>query len=116
VLAAGFLFVGLWPVVLTAQKMRVLPVALSLFFAAAGILVPRSLRPFRSIWIAFGELLGRVNSKIILGTVYYLMLTPVRLVMKAAGHDPMHRDFNRDCDSYRVVRQARPASHMKNQF
>jgi hypothetical protein len=48
--------------------------------------------------------------------VYYGMLTSVRLLMKAAGHDPMNRSFDRTVASYRSVRKPRPASHMKNQF
>ena len=115
-LAAGFLFIGLWPMLIKTQRPRVWAIALGLIFAAAGTLVPRALQPVRRIWMAFGNILGRVNSTLILGTVYYIMLTPVRFVMKAAGHDPMNRSFDRRLDTYRVVRKPRPVSHMKNQF
>jgi hypothetical protein len=114
--AAGFFFIGLWPMLFKAQRLRVWAIVLGVILAAAGILVPRALRPVRRIWIAFGDVLGEVNSTIILGTVYYVMLTPVRLVMKTAGHDPMNRGLDRSRNTYRVVRKPRPASHMKNQF
>jgi hypothetical protein len=116
VLAAGFLFIGLWPMLIKTQRPRGWAIALGLIFAAAGTLVPRALWPVRKIWMAFGDILGRVNSTLILGTVYYIMLTPVRFVMKAAGYDPMNRRFDGRIDTYRVLRKPRPVSHMKNQF
>ena len=116
ILTAGFLVVGVWPALFRSQSVRVWAIVLALAFAAAGVLVPSGLRPIRRAWMAFGNMLGRINRGLILGTVYYGMLTPLRLLMKAAGHDPMNRSFDRNLESYRSVRKPRPASHMKNQF
>jgi len=116
ILAMGFLVAGVWPALFRGQSVRVWAIANGLTFAAAGILVPSGLRSIRRGWIAFGNILGRINTGLILGAVYYGMLTPVRLLMKAAGRDPMNRSFDPSCVSYRSVRKPRPASHMRNQF
>ena len=63
-----------------------------------------------------GELLGWVNSKVILGSMYYLLLTPIRALMSVIGYDPMNRKFNQKVATYRVDRKARPVSHMTHQF
>jgi hypothetical protein len=63
-----------------------------------------------------GDWLGWINSKIILSVLYFVLLTPVRLVMKLMGHDSMNRKFDQKATSYRVTRRARPASHMMHQF
>jgi hypothetical protein len=63
-----------------------------------------------------GELLGWINSKVILGALYYIMLTPIRLLMSIMGYDPMNRAFNQKIATYRVNRKPRPVSHMTHQF
>jgi hypothetical protein len=63
-----------------------------------------------------GDVLGWVNSKVILSALYFTLLTPVRLLMKLAGYDPMNRKFDQKAVTYRVARSARPASHMTHQF
>jgi hypothetical protein len=114
--AVGFLLAGVWPALFRGQRVRVWAIAIGLVFAPAGVLVPSGLRSIRRVWMAFGNILGRINTGLILGAVYYGMLTPVRLLMKAAGRDPMNRSFDPGCASYRSVRKPRQASHMKNQF
>jgi hypothetical protein len=68
------------------------------------------------VWMTAGNFLGWINSKIILTALYYVVVTPVRLVMTAAGHDSMNRKFDRTTNTYRVSRKPRPAAHMKHQF
>jgi hypothetical protein len=115
-LAGGFLVAGIWPALFRGQAVRVWAMALSLAFIAAAIFIPDKLGPVRVAWIAFGNVLGRINTGLILGAVYYGMLTPGRLLMKLTGRDPMNRSFDRNTASYRSVRKARSASHMKHQF
>jgi hypothetical protein len=85
-------------------------------FGVAGIVIPSSLRHLHRIWMKIGYLLGWINSRIILSAIFYGMLTPIRVIMKIVGYDPMHRRFEQTADTYRVIRQARTASHMKRQF
>jgi hypothetical protein len=90
--------------------------ALSALFVIAGALVPNVLRLIHRVWIAFGNILGWINSKIILGLLFYIVVTPVRVIMSLTGSDPMNRKFDRETDTYRIVRKPRQVSHMKHQF
>jgi hypothetical protein len=81
-----------------------------------ALTVPRILAPVHRIWMTIGDALGWVNSRILLGLVFYGLVTPMGLVMRLRGRDPMRRRFEPRADSYRVLRQPRPGSHMTRQF
>ena len=116
ILAGGFLLISLWPVVFRHGSPRMWGLIFGVFFGVAGILVPSALRIPHRIWMKLGDWLGWINSKIILSVLYFVLLTPVRLVMKLMGHDSMNRKFDQKTTSYRVTRRARPASHIMHQF
>lgn len=81
-----------------------------------GLIVPEVLKyPYKG-WMVLGHALGWVNTRIILGIVFYGVVTPMGLVMKMKGRDPMHRNIDSEASTYRVVRQPRPVLHMKNMF
>jgi hypothetical protein len=61
------------------------------------------LRPYQG-WMALGHALGWVNSHLILGAVFVLVLQPIALVMRLAGHDPLRRRSSADASSYREHR------------
>jgi len=116
IVAAGFLVIGFWPMVFRHQGPRTWSLALAIILGMAGLLVPKALRQAYRVWMTAGELLGWINSKVILGALYYLLLTPIKVLMTIAGRDPMNRSFNRKIETYRVNRKARPVSHMTHQF
>ncbi len=65
----------------------------SLVFFLAAALVPGLLRPFFGPWMKFAEILGYINTRILLGLFYYVGVTPTGLLMRLAGKDPMTRTF-----------------------
>lgn len=67
--------------------------AASLLFFVAAFAVPAVLRPFFGPWMKFAEILGYVNTRILLGVFYYVGVTPTGLLMRLAGKDPMTRTF-----------------------
>ena len=82
-----------------------------------SLLAPASLRgPYRG-WMRFAMIIGSVVSRIVLGFVFYLVVLPTGLIMRAVGNDPMRRKSDPQADSYRVVRtkQIRP-SDMERPF
>ena len=66
--------------------------------------------------MAIGEALGWINTRVILGFVYYGIMTPMGMTMRLLGKDPMRRRFEPDANSYRVPRATRPSRHMDRQF
>jgi hypothetical protein len=76
-------------------------IAATVFWIAA-LIVPRALGPINRAWIRVGMVLGWINSRIILGLVFFLMFTPVAIVMRMVGRDAMNRKFDPDAKTYRI--------------
>ena len=83
---------------------------------ALALAWPGSLTQIYRLWMTVGEILGWINTRIILGVLFYLVFTPLGLYMRLRGKDPMRRTLEPEAKSYRVVRQPRPSSHMRHQF
>jgi hypothetical protein len=66
--------------------------------------------------MAAGAVLGAVNSRIILALVYYLLFTPLGIIGKLSGRNPLNLGFDRTAATYRVNRNPRAASHMQRHF
>jgi hypothetical protein len=66
-----------------------------------GLIAPMSLRPVYRGWMRFGLMLSKVMTPLIMGIVFFLLITPVAFLLKIFGNDPMSRDFD-GSDSYRV--------------
>ncbi len=81
-----------------------------------GLLLPRTLAPLNRIWLAVGHVLGWINSKIILGFIFFVIVTPTALAMKALGRDLLSRRLRRS-GSYWVKREVNWTSvSMRDQF
>lgn len=111
-----FVLIGVWPLLWHAQSLRLWSLLLGGVLVLLALFWPGSLTQVYRLWMALGEILGRVNSTILLSVLFYGMFTPMGLVMRLLGKDPMRRTITSEVDSYRVLRQARPASHMTHQF
>ena len=85
------------------------PWLLAAALAAGGVLAPRMLAPVYRGWMAFGHVAGWVNTRVLLGLVFYLLMVPLGLVMRAFGYVPMGRRRRPGADSYRVPRADKPA-------
>lgn len=68
-----------------------------------AVLAPMTLRPLYRVWMQFGQLMSRITTPIIMGIVFYLVITPFALGFKLLGKDAMRRKFD-DSKSYRVTR------------
>jgi hypothetical protein len=80
-----------------------------------GIAWPHGLLwPYRG-WMALGHFLGWINSHLVLGAVFLLVLQPLAMVMKLLGHDPLRRRRAAETDSYREPRP-RLSVNMKRMF
>lgn len=67
----------------------------SAVFLALGAVAPGLLRPAFGPWMKFAEFLGYVNTRILLGVFFFIGMTPIGLVMRLAGKDPMQRTFRK---------------------
>jgi hypothetical protein len=108
--------IGLWPLLWRQQSPRAWALVLAVLLVLPALVAPRALTPVYRLWMALGEVLAWINTRIILGVVFYGVVTPIGFVMRLLGHDPMRRRFERAGESYRVRCVPRPATHMMRQF
>ena len=108
-----FLIIALWPL-LNNHEIRLWSLIISLIFLILGILNSRLLNPLNKLWMKFGLLLGRIISPIIMGIIYFFVVTPTGLIMKIFRKDLLSLKRN-DEKSYWIEKNDEK-SNMKNQF
>jgi hypothetical protein len=117
VFAAVFAVIGVLPL-LSQGALRLWALAVAGAFLAAAIVVPTILGPLSRQWANFGLLLHAVVSPMILGVMYFLVITPTGLLMRVLGKDPLRLRRDRPADSYWIERRP-PGPHpetFRNQF
>ncbi|WKZ11742.1 MAG: SxtJ family membrane protein [Gammaproteobacteria bacterium] len=82
---------------------------------AWGLAAPASLRPVYRGWMKFGLLLSKVTTPLIMGIVFFLVVTPMGLVRRLAGKDSLARHFD-SAASYRVPSHKAPVSNLEKPF
>ena len=111
-----FSVIGLWPMFLRGEPLRLWAVVLGSLLILLGSLVPTWLAPVHRGWMWVGHVLGWINTRIILGVIFYGLITPIGIAFRMLGKDTMRQSFSDTSSTYRVNRQPRPRSHMKFQF
>ena len=108
-----FLLIGLWPI-LKGNELRIWSIVISLIFLILGILNSKILTPFNKVWFRFGIFLGNFISPIIMGIVFFLVVTPTGLIMKLFRKDLINLRKN-NSSTYWIEKKGIKSS-MKNQF
>ena len=108
--------IGVWPIVFRGEGPRLWALAVAVALAVPAVVLPRSLARVHRFWMALGETLGWINTRILLSVVFYGIVTPMAIVMRVLGRDPMRRRFEPGVETYRVLKPSRPGSHMTRQF
>lgn len=106
-----FLIVALWPL-LKHAPVRLSALGLALGFLAVALIAPVLLGPLNRLWLKFGVLLHAITSPIILGVMFYLVITPFGLVMRLAGKDLLSLKIDPQSPSYWIRRE--PPGPAKN--
>jgi hypothetical protein len=117
-LVVGGIFglIGIWPAVIRGGHIRLWALGVTALLVLPALLAPRVLGPAHRAWMALGSVLSWVNNRLILGLVFFGLITPIGLVIRRAGRDPMRRPFNSEANTYREHRSPRPGDHMLRQF
>ena len=108
-----FLIIGLWPL-LNSEKINLFFIFISSIFLILTLINSRILTPLSNLWIKFGELLGKVIAPIVMGFVFFLILTPISLLLRIFRKDLLKLNFN-NYSSYWIKRDKDMGS-MKKQF
>jgi hypothetical protein len=98
------------------EQLRLWALGLGVVLMALGVVLPSILAPMYKGWMRIGHVIGWINTRILLGLVFYGLVTPMGLIFRLMGKDIMRQGFAESSPSYRVVRKPRPRGHMKFQF
>lgn len=99
-----FLIVGLYPW-LFGDAVRAWSIALSVAFVLTAFVVPRLLGPLNMLWTRFGLLLHRIVSPIVLGIMFFVVVTPIGLLMRSLGKDLLRLRMEREAPTYWLERK-----------
>lgn len=112
-----FLLVGLWPLA-RGGSVRPWAIVASALFVAVALVRPAILAPLNRIWLRVGLLLHRVVNPVVMAVMFYGVITPFGLAMRATGWDPLRKRFDPLAQSYWIERRPpgpKPET-MSNQF
>ena len=109
-----FLIIGLWPLA-NGGSVRFWSLIIALIFLFLGILNSKILTPLNVLWSKFGELLGIVIAPIVMGIIFFLVVTPTGLIMRIFGKDLLRNKFQINNESY-WIKKEKSKSSMKKQF
>ena len=109
-----FLLIGLWPLINQGNPRQIF-IIFSLIFLVLGILNSKILTPFNKLWIKFGEILGRVIAPIVMAIIYFIVLTPISLIVRLFGKDLLNLRFINNKETYWINRDKKIGS-MRKQF
>ena len=108
-----FLLISFYPL-LNSESIRLWSLIVSTIFLILGILNSNLLSPLNKLWFKFGIFLGKIISPIIMGIIFFLVVTPIGLIMRLFGKDVLNLKYN-DYKSY-WIKKTGPKNKMKNQF
>ena len=109
-----FALLALWPLK-NGSNINLYFILASAIFFILGLINSKLLSPLNKSWIKLGEILGMIIAPIVMALVYFVILTPVSLVVRIFGKDLLGLKFLKEKETYWIKRKKNIAS-MKKQF
>ena len=111
---AVFLIIGLWPLI-NGESPRIVFFIIGLIFLILGLVNSKILTPLNKAWVKFGELLGKIIAPIVMAGVYFIVLTPISIIVRLFGKDLLKVKFSEKSKSYWIKRD-KDLGSMDKQF
>ena len=108
-----FLIIALWPL-LSQNDIRIWSLIIAGIFLVLGLINSKLLLPLNKIWFKFGIFLGNFIAPIVMGIIYFMVVTPTGLIMKMLGKDLLNLKKNNK-DTYWIEKD-NSNNDLKNQF
>ena len=108
-----FLLIALYPL-LKGSDLRIWSLVISFVFLVLGLINSKILTPLNRLWFKFGLLLGRFISPLIMGIIFFVVVTPIGIMMRLLKKDLLNLKYNKK-ETYWIDKSG-PKSKMKNQF
>ena len=109
-----FVLIAIYPLI-NQGEVRIWSLIISFLFLFLGLLNSKILTPLNKLWFRFGLFLGKIISPIIMAVIFFLVVTPIGLLMRLFGKDILNLKLNKKKTSY-WIEKVGPKSKMKNQF
>ena len=109
-----FLAISLWPLI-SQGDLRLWAFILALIFFVLGILNSKFLTPLNKLWMKFGIFLGSIISPFVMGVVFFMVVTPIGLIMRFLGKDLLRIKKSKFVSTYWISRE-KQNNTMKRQF
>jgi len=94
-----FILIAIYPLI-NQEEVRIWSLIISFLFLILGLLNSKILTPLNKFWFKFGILLGKIVSPIIMGIIFFLVVTPIGLLMRLFGKDVLNLKLNKKESSY----------------
>ena len=108
-----FLIIALWPLI-NDGNIRIWSLAVSIIFLILGIANAKILTPLNKLWFKFGLFLGKIVSPIVMGVIFFFVVTPTGIIMRLMRKDLLNLKKNKS-NTYWIEKKNENSS-MKNQF
>ena len=108
-----FLIIALWPLI-NDENIRLWSLIVSIIFLILGIINSKILTPLNNLWFKFGLFLGKIVSPIVMGIIFFFIVTPTGIIMRLIGKDILNLKKN-NLNTYWIEKKNENSS-MKNQF
>ena len=108
-----FLVIGIYPLINNGD-FRIWSLIISTIFLILGLINSKLLTPLNKLWFKFGIFLGRLISPIIMGLIFFFVVTPIGLILRIFGKDVLNLKYNYNKSYW--IKKTGPTSKMKNQF
>ena len=108
-----FLLIAVYPLI-NDGELRLWSLIISIFFLFLGLINSKILDPLNKFWFRFGIFLGKIISPLVMGIIFFLVVTPIGLLMRLINKDLLNLKFN-NSNTYWIEKKE-PKSKMKNQF
>ena len=109
-----FFIVSTWPLT-NEEPVRIWSAIISSVFLILGLMNSKLLTPLNKLWFKFGMILGAIIAPIVMGVVFFLVITPIGFIMRIMGKDLLKKRYDKKKETYWVKRD-KPVSTMKQQF
>ena len=113
VFAALFFLIGIYPIIYS-EELRIWSLIIATLFLFLGAINSKILNPLNFLWFKFGMYLGKIISPLIMGIIFFLVVTPIGLLMKMFKKDLLNLKYNSKKTYW--IKKTGPKSKMKNQF
>ena len=108
-----FLIIATYPLI-NGNELRLWSLIISLVFLFLGLVNSKILNPLNKLWFKFGIFLGKVISPLIMGIIFFLVVTPIGILMRLLNKDLLNLKFKNTSTYW--IEKTEPKSKMKNQF